>query len=65
MTCRPAIARLHGSAMCCWQVTPTASRIAATTVAGRRSQLDAATGRNGMGIGFDENVFRLNHNIAP
>jgi FAD/FMN-containing dehydrogenase len=53
MTCIPAIVRLHGSALCCWQVTPTA-RGTAVAAAGRRSQLDTATGRNTMGIGFDE-----------
>jgi len=31
MTCMPAIARLHGCALCCWQVTPAARRTAAAT----------------------------------
>ena len=53
MTCIPAIARLHGTALCCWQVTP-AARHTAVAAVGRRSQLDTATGRNSMGIGFDE-----------
>ena len=53
MTCIPAIVRLHGSALCCWQVTPMA-RGTAVAAAGRRSRLDTATGRNRMGIGFGE-----------
>ena len=48
MTCIPAIARLHRSALCCWQVTPAARRIA--VVAGRGTgfdvhHLDGAFGR--------------------
>src|SRR5215831_5283735 len=54
MACTPVITRLHGSALCCWQVTPAARRIAAATGAGRRSQLVRPRGGNGMGIGFDE-----------
>jgi hypothetical protein len=64
ITCIPAITRLHGSALCCWQVTPAAGRIA--VAAGRRSQLDTATGRNRMGIGFDETSMTgvMRHRIA-
>ena len=65
MTCIPAIARLHGSALCCWQVTP-AARHTAVAAAGRRSHLDTATGRNSMGIGFDETSMTgvMRHQIA-
>jgi FAD/FMN-containing dehydrogenase len=31
LACIPAIARLHGCALCCWQVTPAARRTAAAT----------------------------------
>ena len=48
MTCIPAITRLHGSALCCWQVTPAASRIAGAA-AGRRSQLDTAMAAEDLG----------------
>ena len=51
MTCIPGIARLHGPALCCWQVTA-----APATGYGHGLVMD---------VHDPESVFRLNHNIAP